>query len=418
MGSQLVTALTEQIGSLETNDGTSKPIEQRVTSISTSSYSKPIEQFREMQTDEATGGFGSTSKPIEQIYRLRYPAEWQALVDGAFVEQCDTKRNTANIDTPIEQLVFNATSESMIQQNELERQTAYAQPIEQVVDITNSVQVTQFDFATLIFPPCNSIKNPVNTNILWRIRDNGFPFDVDSLIFRVDNTEVQDTPEFSVTVIANGLQLDYNPPVNFEYNTQVSIYLYIEDTDSPPNGIEYACDWYTVPDTKAPVVSLVSPVCGETGVDVLEPVVFDVLDLGNGVDPSSITLSIEGLPVCDGLSFDAISVPTSGTGYRGTWVHVDDPFRYESNITVSVTAADLAESSNSVFFVCDFDVEQSSEPEFININPAPCASFVDNTTGLTFEVYGDVDGVDISTLEVRVDSKLRKVFVRPKVLRS
>jgi hypothetical protein len=43
---------------------------------------------------------------------------------------------------------------------------------------------------------------------------------------------------------------------------------------------------------------------------------------------------------------------------------------------------------------------------------------VDNTTGLTFEVYGASHGVDISTLEVRIDNKLRKVFVRPRILRD
>jgi len=37
---------------------------------------------------------------------------------------------------------------------------------------------------------------------------------------------------------------------------------------------------------------------------------------------------------------------------------------------------------------------------------------------LSFEVYGNLDGVDISELEVRIDNKLRKVFVRPRILRS
>jgi hypothetical protein len=85
---------------------------------------------------------------------------------------------------------------------------------------------------------------------------------------------------------------------------------------------------------------------------------------------------------------------------------------------VAIEATDLAEPSNSAFFVCSFNTEESSVPEFMNFDPEPCETFVDNTTDLTFEVYGNVDGVDISTLEVRIDNSLRKVYVRPKILRS
>ena len=68
--------------------------------------------------------------------------------------------------------------------------------------------------------------------------------------------------------------------------------------------------------------------------------------------------------------------------------------------------------------IAKFEGRESNVTEFINFDPLECASFVDNTTGLTFEVYGDIDGLDITTLEVRIDNKLRKVFVRPRILRS
>jgi len=128
-------------------------------------------------------------------------------------------------------------------------------------------------------------------------------------------------------------------------------------------------------------------------------------------------LSIEGLPVCSGLSFDSITT-ASGNGYTVTWTHDEEPFRYDANITVSVEATDLSPLENSGFFVCSFDTETSSLPEFSNFDPEACETNVDNATGLTFEIYGDIDGVDITTLEVRIDNKLRKVYVRPRVLRS
>jgi hypothetical protein len=81
-------------------------------------------------------------------------------------------------------------------------------------------------------------------------------------------------------------------------------------------------------------------------------------------------------------------------------------------------AQDLSPLKNKALFICAFDVEESQAPIFVNPIPEPCDSFVDNRTGLFFEVYGVEHGVDITTLEVRVDNKLRKVFARPRILRA
>jgi hypothetical protein len=345
--------------------------------------------------------------------------------DDAIIEQKKPVRNTQeNPDTPIEQVIFvtanlreTSNPSQPIEQRLLRRDAQGDEPIEQVAKETNTLQLTQFDFAELIFPPCGSIKNPVTTNILWRIKDFGFPFDVETLIFIVDGTPVQDTSDFTITPIINGLQLDYNPPVPFDFDVDVELQAYISDNAVPPNNFAYHCIWHTVEDNRPPLITLISPECDETNVDVREPVVFSVFDSGEGVEQDSVVLSIEGIPVCSGLTFEAITT-NSGSGFKVTWDHPQDPFRFDANISVAIEATDLAEPSNSAFFVCSFNTEESSVPEFMNFDPAPCETFVDNTTDLTFEVYGNVDGVDISTLEVRIDNSLRKVYVRPKILRS
>ena len=191
----------------------------------------------------------------------------------------------------------------------------------------------------------------------------------------------------------------------------------ISDNAVPPNDFFYRCTWQTVEDSRPPVITLLSPECDDTNVDVLEPVVFSVFDAGVGVDQDTVRLSIEGIPVCSGLTFDPITT-ASGSGFTVTWVHPEDPFRFESSVSVAVEVTDLSELENSALFVCCFQTEESQIPEFSNWDPLQCASFVDNTSGLTFEVYGNMDGIDISTLEIRIDNKLRKVFVRPRVLRS
>jgi hypothetical protein len=426
MGSEIITAIVEQKGQISTNPGSfspssSRPIEQRDPTPATLAPSEIIQQISTIAT--AKDGNTELSKPIEQQEGDKFN-EAQSRPDDCFIEQKNSTRDSLGSDTPIEQQIFVTnnlrvitTGNSQMEQRNLSRDIVGANPIQQEPKKVNTINVTQFDFVELIFPLCGSTKNPITTNILWRIRDFGFPFDVETLIFRVDGVQVQDSSNFSVTALVGGLQLDYDPPEAFDFGVTVNIILEISDNADPPNDFLYRCSWDTVEDSRPPVITLISPECNETNVGVQEPVVFSVFDAGEGVELDSIKLSIEGIPVCDGLTFDPITT-VSGGGFTVTWDHLDDPFRFESSVSVGIEATDLSELQNSALFVCCFQTEESSVPEFLNWDPLQCATFVDNTTGLSFEVYGNVDGVDISTLEVRIDNKLRKVFVRPRILRS
>ncbi len=421
MGSEIVTAIIEQKGQISTNPeglspDVSRPIEQQTPTPSTSS--EPIQQL--LKLSSAAG----TSKPIEQDKGASFN-KLQTSPDDTFLEQRNVKRDVVGKDTPIQQKIFvtsnlraSPTGKSqLVEQRDLSRDTSSGNPMEQVAKKSNSIDLTQFDFAELIFPLCNSTKNPVSTNILWRIKDFGFDFDVGTLIFKVNGTPVQDNPEFTITAIANGLQLDYDPPVDFDFDSDVKIILTISDNAVPANNFFFRCTWRTVEDSRPPLVGLVSPVCDATNVDVRAPVVLTIIDTGAGVDQDTIQLSIEGIPVCSGITLDGLTT-VSGNGFRLTWDHTEDPFRFDSSVSVSLTATDLSPLENSTLFVCCFQTKESSVPGYFDFDPFECESFVDPRTGLTFRVYGDIDGIDISTLEVRIDNKLRRVFVRPRVLRS
>lgn len=424
MGSAIMTAIVEQKGGITTNPGefspsTSRPIQQISATYETSTPSRPIQQILEVATAV------ESSNPIEQQKGDTFN-EVGASPDDCFIEQKgNTERSSSGQDSPIEQLIFvtsnlreNAIGDSqLVEQRILARDSVGDKPIEQVAKKSNTIEVEQFDFIDSIFPPCGSVKNPITTNILWNIKDFGFPFDIETLIFSVQGIQVQDRDSFSITSVANGAVLSYDPSENFSFDTLVQITLTIDDNADPPNTFFYRCSWNTVEDSRPPVITLDSPGCNAIGVDVTEPVVFSILDTGEGVDQSSIKFSIEGLPVCSGLEFDPITT-VSGNGVTVTWTHPNEPFRFDSSVSVGIEATDLSPLENSALFVCCFQTEESEVPEFLNWDPEQCKTFVDNRTGLSFEVYGNIDGVDISELEVRIDNKLRKVFVRPRVLRS
>jgi hypothetical protein len=458
MGSEVLEAFADQKGNIESDPGqatpVSRPIEQKRTPITTyAGASKPIQQRLQAKTkpDGHAGSpaGGNISRPIEQLGEFKFARDYpdagkaQALEQIKLITANHSESSVSPIpeDSPIEQVRFSTPNHAdaredtvntlkPIQQFETtSANDVYTRPIEQVPRIQNTIEITQFDFLDLVFPPCGSVKNAVSSNILWRIKDFGFPFDVSSLIFTVQGIEVQDRAEFVVTNLPTGLQIFYDPPENFDFDVQVTVSLTIDDTAAPANTFFVPCSWQTVPDVRPPFFRSIVPACNSTDVSVTAPVSFDVLDFGQGVDPSSIRLSIEGVAVCDGVTLDAIvdqdfttisGIPVGAevTGYHVTYEHPLDPWRYDSNVTLSIEASDLSPLRNRTLFVCAFDVEESAAPEFFQTNPEPCDSFVDNRTGLTFEVYGVEHGIDISTLEVRVDNTLRKVFVRPKLLRT
>ena len=426
MGSFIVKALVEQIGQISTNQGSSNPIEQKPNPFGTSSPTL-IEQDGPLKTAESTPG-QSTSNPVLQFK----PPVANAPPDSQIVLQVSLGSGGSSISVvaqdyagPVVQLGlantpnFNSDTSAThpIEQRSFSRKTdANGTPIEQKPPAIANVNIEQINFIELIFPPCFSVKNPVDSNIVWRINDFGFPFDTNTLIFKVNGIEVQHLSNFSIDDLGTGLQLTYNPVLDFEFSEQVTVAVDIHDTAVPPNHFSASCYFFTVPDTHPPLISNAVP-CGQSDVSTTAPVEFDVTDAGAGVDLSKLILSIEGLVVCSGITITQL--PTvSGSSYHVKWEHPDIPFKYGSNVSVAVQATDLSISQNSSLFVCDFDVEQSNPPEFENFNPGPCQSFVDDTTGLTFEVYGDISGIDISTLEVRVDNTLRKVIVRPRVKRS
>jgi len=411
MGSAIMTTTIEQKGQSSTS---SKPIEQSSATVQTLAPSRPIQQIKTLST--ADNGLGvSFSKPVEQIQGVSFN-EAGANPNDCFIEQKNTKRSDLGGDSPIEQQIYD-TSSKPVEQRILNRSAGTDEPIEQVPAESEAITIEQFDFIDSIFPPCDSVKNPIDTNILWKIRDFGFDFDIETLIFTVQGIQVQDRESFVVEAVPGGINIDYDPPDNFDFDTLVQITITIDDNDSPANTFFYRCSWRTVEDSNPPIITLDSPECNSSNVDIREPIVFTVQDVGEGVNQDTIKLSIEGLPVCSGLSFDSFTT-ASGNGFTVTWEHANDPFRSDSNVSVSIQAVDLSPLENAAFFVCCFETEDSDVPEFTNWDPDQCKTFIDNRTGLCFEVYGDMDGIDITTLEVRIDNKLRTVFVRPRVLRS
>lgn len=438
MSSEIIKTTVQQVGKIMTNPNAivpevSNPIQQvnistihifntiiEQVGLARSATNSILQKIPLVFAGIPNSVFGSPPSPdssiaqiIEQIFISSQPIPNSGDPYKGPIEQnkFGTKGKILNIPSTV-------LDPSPIEQFIITTNTNTSRPVELIPRAINNINITQFDFIDLIFPPCNSIKNPIETNILWRIKDLGFPFDTQTLIFIVNGVPVQNKPQFIITNITNGLQLDFDPPDNFSFSSETEIVLQIDDTAAPPNRIFFRCRWKTVDDTFAPQIINLIPACDSTNIPVTSPIQFDIIDTGVGIDLNSFRLSIEGITVCSGITSDAISIPGTGIGFHINFEHLDKPFRFGSFVTIGIEVSDLSKSKNSTLFVCCFETEDSKGPTFSNFKPRQCKTFVDNATGLTFDVFEVEDGIDISTLEVRVDNELRKVFVTPRILRS
>jgi hypothetical protein len=240
MGSEIITASVEQKGDFSLNSenldpSTSRPVLQ--TEPTPSFTYQPLQQVSDFETN------GETSAPIEQKEGVSF-GSFDDQGDDAFLEQIRPTRLNDSAE-PIEQLIFVTTNlrsppaatGKVIEQRNVSRKTDTESTLEQKERVASFITIDQYEFAELIFPPCNSIKNPVTSSILWRIRDFGSPFDIGTLTFSVNGVQVEDSSEFTITALENGLQLDYDPPLPFAFDSQVLIALSVSDSAVPPNVV-------------------------------------------------------------------------------------------------------------------------------------------------------------------------------------
>ncbi len=113
-------------------------------------------------------------------------------------------------------------------------------------------------------------------------------------------------------------------------------------------------DGYYPPDV--PVFANWYPYDGATGVSVRTEIRFDVTDPGSGINPESITMTVGGASVTDGLSLSPIE-----NGYRVSYTP-PEPLPGESWISVIVSAADNALEPNVVSEVISFRTGYSILP--------------------------------------------------------
>ncbi|MEA1895524.1 MAG: FlgD immunoglobulin-like domain containing protein, partial [Euryarchaeota archaeon] len=243
---------------------------------------------------------------------------------------------------------------------------------------------------------------PINTSITVHVLDDGVGVNISTIVMTVNGTAV--TPNIVST--AADCIIVYTPSDDFGYDQLVNVTINASDLNETPNvmttdAYSFTTESATVVDNTPPSTSGHDPARDAASVPVDTNITVHVLDDGDGVNNSTIVMTVN----------DTIVTPDiTGTAADYTVVYTPSvAFDYEQLVNVTIDAADLNETPNVMttdaysFTTESATVVDNTPPSTSGYNPARDAASVPVDTNITVHVLDDGAGVNNSTIVMTVN---------------
>lgn len=289
----------------------------------------------------------------------------------------------------------------------------------------DSTTIDQFQFVEDAIPAFWSEKNPLDTDIWIRLRPFAYSLNQSRLTFRVKEISYAgDTGWVDVTSICTistfdagggllGLDILYNPTSDFHHGGMVYVDIVVYDNAPVPNVIVTEYWFKIIPDYKTPYIINEFPERGAENVARDSIISFDIIDVGVGVDVSSLELYVGNRK----------KTPVVSEITNGYHIVYDSPadFFYGETVEVTVKVRDASDNRNFLHDMWRFYIENSTGP-WIDTNsfyPKNCTKGVPRKwSEISFNIYGINDtGVDTNSLLVYIGGTKRDVIVTPIIYR-
>jgi len=348
---------------------------------------------------------------LQKSYLTRIMVEpfYDVLSNGVVVSVPDiyAQGNVSLSSTKIESdgLVFNMNS-------------AYSMDVSDNNDpIDDNVIIYTFKFLYEFLPECYSVKNSRSVIINLTIYPQTYAFVVSSFSFiiREVNTVFNYNPggrevskDGTLTIIdlgggRYGINFVYFPYPLYKFSSRIYCYLKIHDIQG--NLFRFNCWFDIIPDYIQPKIINVSPACGAINVPKDVDIYAVIGDVGAGVDPDSIEIMLDGIPVIP-------NVYTVSGGYSALYHPIVD-FNSGANVSLNVKALDY--SGNLMSESCKFYIEDSDAPAIVPEDI--CSDVVDSKFSFYFDVFDVGGGVSFETVKLLLNNKTAEVIVRPVIKR-
>jgi hypothetical protein len=314
-------------------------------------------------------------------------------------------------------VIKEATGERGISQNYVSRHHSYGH--------TDTTKIDQYVFINEAKPAMWSEKNNVDTDFWVRLRPFASDLNPSTLSIRlieksfmgdIDHGDIVSNGQITMFDSGGGLlgiDFYYIPPEPFHHNSIVYVYIEVYDTSPFPNIITVEYWFRLIQDYKSPYLVNQSPSIEEYNVNIDTNVSFDIEDVGEGVDISTLEVFI-----------NERSVKYDHQEYEPGNYHINVTtemnFHYGQEVRVTVDARDRSDNRNRMLDGWKFYCSESTGPWFnmFNTEPDMCLEGLARKQTVSLQVYGvDDTGIDYNSIRMEVGGKYRKLNIMPIVYR-
>jgi len=272
------------------------------------------------------------------------------------------------------------------------------------------VDLDQFVFVEDAIPKFWSFKNPIDTNIWLRLRPFAFSLNNNTLKMwvrevsyygdtgYVDVTEHIDVINFDAGGTTLGIELTYNPSVNFYHNAIVFVKIEVYDIASTPNFIHVEYWFEVIPDYRAPYLTNLYPNREAENVPVSSDVYFEIEDTGTGIDIDSLEVLLNSRLINPDIE------KVSDKHYKVHYTH-SEPFYYNKPYKVVVKVNDLSQYVNGLNDSYTFYTELSGGVVFTDFDPIKCKRGMQRFQNISLVALADGNGIDEDSIKMQVFDK-------------
>jgi hypothetical protein len=207
-----------------------------------------------------------------------------------------------------------------------------------------------------------------NTSVSFSVWDDEDGVNIESVIVVIAGSQYihTDAPNFSYEVLpSNGYRVTIVPYVNFGYNQEVDVSVQAQDNAEWLMPVE-SYRFYTRADTDPPYVINEVPGPDESGLPVDTNITFDILDSGEGVNLSTVVVTVEGVNYYNGI--DGFTYTEISENNFQVTIDPTENFEFNQVVNVIVNASDLANPTNIMQpYEYSFTCGQDNDPPGIVI---------------------------------------------------
>lgn len=278
----------------------------------------------------------------------------------------------------------------------------------------------QVDFNPDLAAPVLQNHNPLPTetnvakdaNIIFEVVDVDNGVDPATVVIYVDGTIAwqSDSQQNSFVVtkstVSGGFRYEINPPVDFLSYATVTVRVLADDNAPIPNSLDTSYTFRAI-DYEAPYLTSQDPFPGQTNVSPIAHVKMAIRDAGDGVDPATVVITIDGTVAWTGDAVQPGFVGSKSVVAGGYYYDLQPtvPFDPYVTIPVAVVASDLAPVPNNLNTAYSFTTTTDIPPQFDNLDPDDNETEVDASSKIVFDLTDNV-GIDEASVLIFINGVL------------